>query len=70
MGAYVNFLGNEGGARVRTAYGEQKFARLQALKHRYDPTNFFHLSQTVPPNTAAANEPGIGLSGTRGGDAR
>ncbi len=48
-GAYVNFLSAEGAERVRAAYGEEKFARLQALKDRYDPTNLFHRNQNVPP---------------------
>jgi FAD/FMN-containing dehydrogenase len=47
--AYINFLSAEGEDRVKAAYGAEKFARLQALKDRYDPTNLFHLNQNVPP---------------------
>jgi FAD/FMN-containing dehydrogenase len=49
-GAYINFLSGEGPERVRAAYGAEKFARLQSLKDRYDPTNLFHLNQNVPPS--------------------
>jgi FAD/FMN-containing dehydrogenase len=48
-GVYVNFLGEEGEARVRSAYGEGKYDRLVALKTRYDPANFFHLNQNIKP---------------------
>jgi FAD/FMN-containing dehydrogenase len=51
-GAYINFLSAEGEERVRSAYGAEKFARLQALKDRYDPTNLFHLNQNVAPTKA------------------
>ena len=49
-GAYINFLSAEGAERVRAAYGAENFARLQALKDRYDPTNLFHRNQNVPPS--------------------
>ena len=49
-GAYVNFLGDEGADRVREAYGDAKFRRLQALKRSYDPDNVFRLNQNVPPS--------------------
>ncbi|MGE5407193.1 MAG: FAD-binding oxidoreductase [Syntrophothermus sp.] len=49
-GVYVNFLSGEGADRVRAAYGDEKFDRLQALKDRYDPTNLFHLNQNIPPS--------------------
>jgi FAD/FMN-containing dehydrogenase len=48
-GAYVNFLMDEGEDRVRRSYGPEKFARLQALKRKYDPQNFFRLNQNIAP---------------------
>jgi FAD/FMN-containing dehydrogenase len=51
-GAYINFLSSEGEDRVQAAYGSEKFARLRALKDRYDPTNLFHLNQNIPPSKA------------------
>jgi hypothetical protein len=48
-GVYVNFLGQEGSDRVLEAYGTEKFERLRDLKRRYDPTNFFHVNQNIPP---------------------
>jgi FAD/FMN-containing dehydrogenase len=49
-GTYINYLSAEGADRVRAAYGDEKFARLQALKDRYDPTNLFRLNQNIPPS--------------------
>jgi len=48
-GVYVNFLGEEGRDRVRSAYGPGTFDRLAELKARYDPTNLFRSNQNVPP---------------------
>lgn len=48
-GAYVNWLMDEGELRVREAYGEQRFRRLQAVKRRYDPENVFRLNQNIRP---------------------
>ncbi|MBI5666977.1 MAG: FAD-binding oxidoreductase [Chloroflexi bacterium] len=52
-GAYVNFLGDEGTARVRAAYPEPVWSRLAAIKARYDPTNLFHVNHNIPPVEAA-----------------
>jgi hypothetical protein len=49
QGVYVNFLGDEGTDRVRQAYGAEKFDKLQALKRRSDPDNFFRINQNIPP---------------------
>jgi FAD/FMN-containing dehydrogenase len=55
-GVYVNFLGDEGLARVREAYPGTTWDRLTAIKAQYDPTNLFHLNQNIPPVANAANE--------------
>ena len=48
-GVYVNFLGDEGERRVHEAYPKAAYARLAALKERYDPTNLFRLNQNILP---------------------
>jgi hypothetical protein len=48
-GAYVNFMVDEGEARVRDAYPGPTWDRLAAIKARYDPTNLFRLNQNIPP---------------------
>jgi FAD/FMN-containing dehydrogenase len=48
-GVYVNFLGDEGRARVREAYPGSTWERLTAVKRRYDPTNLFRRNQNIPP---------------------
>ena len=50
--AYVNFLGDEGQARIREAYPGSTWERLAAIKGRYDPTNLFRLNQNIPPTKA------------------
>jgi FAD/FMN-containing dehydrogenase len=52
-GVYVNYLGqeaDEGAERVKSAYGPEKYARLVALKQKYDPTNLFRLNQNITPS--------------------
>ena len=51
--AYVNFMGNEGEARVRDAYPGATWDRLAAIKRRYDPGNLFRLNHNIPPATGA-----------------
>jgi FAD/FMN-containing dehydrogenase len=46
----VNFLMEEGEARVRQAYGAEKYDRLKALKRTYDPTNLFRRNQNIDPS--------------------
>jgi FAD/FMN-containing dehydrogenase len=48
-GAYINFLDDEGPGRVQAAYGDETWARLQAVKAKYDPDNAFHRNQNIPP---------------------
>jgi len=49
-GAYVNFMTQEEGDRVRAAYGPN-YERLAAVKRKYDPTNVFHMNQNVQPSS-------------------
>jgi hypothetical protein len=48
-GVYVNFLGDEGAARIREAYPGATWDRLRAIKARYDAANVFRLNQNIPP---------------------
>jgi len=50
-GAYTNFLTADEAGRVEAAYGSS-LARLQRLKHHYDPQNVFHLNPNVSPKAA------------------
>jgi FAD/FMN-containing dehydrogenase len=46
---YLNFIGDEGTERVRSGFGPEKYARLQALKKEWDPQNLFCHNQNIPP---------------------
>lgn len=48
---YLNFIGDEGPERVRSAFGAEKFARLQAIKDQWDPMNVFCHNQNIPPSS-------------------
>ncbi|MCA1601823.1 MAG: BBE domain-containing protein, partial [Acidobacteria bacterium] len=48
-GRYVNYLGDdEPGDPAVAAYGPN-YSRLQEIKTKYDPTNFFHMNQNIRP---------------------
>jgi hypothetical protein len=47
-GAYVNFMMDEGDARVRATYRDN-YGRLAAAKAKYDPENAFRVNQNIPP---------------------
>ncbi len=48
-GAYVNFMMDEGHARVRATYREN-YDRLAAAKRTYDPANVFRVNQNIEPS--------------------
>jgi len=49
-GGYANYMqADEPLDRVRAAFGEKAFARLRALKSRYDPANVLRRNQNIPP---------------------
>ena len=45
---YVNFLTEDDREKVKAAYGGN-YARLAALKQRYDPGNLFHMNHNIQP---------------------
>jgi hypothetical protein len=47
-GGYVNFMMDERPERVRNAYRDN-YERLVRIKGTYDPQNFFHGNQNIPP---------------------
>ncbi len=51
-GAYVNFMMDEGHARVRATYGDN-YDRLAAAKASYDPGNLFRVNQNIEPAASA-----------------
>jgi hypothetical protein len=58
--AYVNFLADEGSARVRDAYPGGTWDRLASIKATWDPTNLFRSCQNI--------QPASGTSGGSGGN--
>ena len=49
-GSYVNAMGYDEADRSLDAYSPATYARLVALKRRYDPTNMFRHNQNVTPD--------------------
>jgi FAD/FMN-containing dehydrogenase len=48
-GAYVNFMMDEGEERVKATYRDN-YARLAAIKKKYDPANVFRVNQNIKPS--------------------
>ncbi len=48
-GAYVNFLQDDGNARMYEAYPQVTMQRLRLVKTTYDPENVFHHNQNIIP---------------------
>lgn len=49
---YLNYIGDEGQARIEASFGPKKLARLQALKAEWDPNNLFRHNQNIRPAAA------------------
>jgi hypothetical protein len=46
---YVNFTGEADEDTMRASYPPQTYARLTAVKGRYDPCNLFRFNQNIRP---------------------
>ena len=49
-GLPLNFTVDQGEARIRSTFGEEKYSRLVALKDHYDPDNVFSLNANIRPS--------------------
>lgn len=49
-GVYVNFLSDEGKARIKDAYSSEVWKKLVEVKRKWDPDNFFRVNQNISPN--------------------
>lgn len=47
-GAYINFMMEEGEDRIKATYRDN-YKRLQQVKAKYDPDNFFSVNQNIKP---------------------
>lgn len=54
-GIALNFVSDVDNTRVRSTFGAEKYRRLVAVKHQYDPDNVFRLNQNVRPSAAPAS---------------
>jgi len=48
-GFYPNYEADASVGQLVSAFGAEKYQRLQALKKKYDPDNFFRLNQNISP---------------------
>lgn len=46
--SYINFMMEEGTDRIKATYGDN-YERLQKIKTKYDPDNFFRVNQNIEP---------------------
>jgi FAD/FMN-containing dehydrogenase len=49
-GVYLNFEQDEGEEHVKAGFSADKYARLVALKDKYDPGNLFRVNQNIAPS--------------------
>ena len=56
-GVYLNYTSDTGDERVRASFGEEKYAKLVALKDTYDPANMFRLNQNIRPSATVTGPP-------------
>ncbi|MPZ73844.1 MAG: hypothetical protein GEU74_11535, partial [Nitriliruptorales bacterium] len=55
--SYLNLTGQAGESQVRAAYPDATYARLVAVKDRFDPDNVFHLNHNIRPSPQVEDGP-------------
>ncbi len=46
---YINFVADEGEARIANGYNALSFERLRTIKAKYDSGNLFRMNQNIRP---------------------
>ena len=54
---YVNYTGDGDEDKVRASYPPETYARLVAVKDRFDPTNMFRFNQNIRPSEGTPRTP-------------
>ena len=49
-GVYVNFVADPSAEAVKAGFGADKYARMVAVKDKYDPENLFRSNTNIPPS--------------------
>ena len=49
-GRYANYLGDDESTDIAAAAYGANYSRLQRVKMKYDPENFFRINQNIPPD--------------------
>lgn len=52
-GVYLNYIGDEGEARIENSFAPRTLRRLRTLKAKWDPDNLFRHNQNIRPAAAA-----------------
>ena len=50
-GVYVNFVAEPSAEAVKAGFGADKYARMVAVKDKYDPENVFRSNTNIPPSS-------------------
>jgi len=58
---YLNYIGDEGQARIDASFGPAKLARLRRIKAEWDPHNLFRHNQNIRPAAGRGGVQGDGL---------
>jgi FAD/FMN-containing dehydrogenase len=51
-GVYVNFVADPSAEAIKAGFGADKYARMVAVKDKYDPENVFRSNTNIPPSSS------------------
>ena len=49
-GVYVNFVAEPTATAIEAGFGPENYARVVAVKDKYDPDNVFRSNTNIPPS--------------------